>query len=366
MTGYSGNVKAFVADANSQLIPFEDFGFALYNIHNGWEINRGGEYIVAGPNLYGDPVLNGGDWDSATYCEYFYFRKQDDYCQVQTNITAYTTQYGFSSSANTSSTFMNITIPGPVLNISYFYIPSRLRTDNDDGNMADKSRMTWVHSNVTYPIDYIKTHGSCQPLLDYRWGFSYIQLFFMVIFLFIWSIGIYTLWLRSHIIMKKRDRQDVAGETKAVFELADAMRLQLEEHGVEEGFKISTLPESRLRRRIAKDLRGGTISYKTSLLQSGKDGEGDSGWGFKAWVKREKYWLAAFFVAIAVMLGGVLSSTVYTATVTYGLPLEIIFTMYLGKMDNSRVVIFLWSFIILSVFPQIVVSIVLASPSYRY
>lgn len=55
MTGYSGNVKAFVADANSQLIPFEDFSFALYNIHNGWKINRGGEYIVASANnVYGE------------------------------------------------------------------------------------------------------------------------------------------------------------------------------------------------------------------------------------------------------------------------------------------------------------------------
>ncbi|CAO2654126.1 Nn.00g108590.m01.CDS01 [Neocucurbitaria sp. VM-36] len=357
MTGYSGNVGAYVADTDSQLIPFQDFRFALYVIHDGWRIGiegLEGEYIVSSPSDVA-PVLGNGlrDWNGEGLC--YYYPDSNEACQVVRNVTDYVKQYGFSSSINESSTILNKTIPGPALNISSFYLPYDLRDNSDDA--ANYSRITWAHSNSTYSADYIREHGSCQPLLDYRWGFSYVQLFFMVVFLIIWSVGIYILWLRSHIIMKRRGRQAVAGEVKAVFELADAMQMQLEEHGIEEGFKISTLSESRLRRRITKDLRGGTISYKTSLLENGKNGEGDSGWGFKVWLKKEKWWLTGLLVSILVLLAAALTSPIRTSMVTYGLPLEVLISMYIGSTDRSRLIIFLWSFITLSVVPQIIFSI---------
>ena len=183
----------------------------------------------------------------------------------------------------------------------------------------------------------------------------------MIIFVLIWSLGIYIMWLRSHIIMKQRSRQDVAGEYKAVFELADAMRSQLEESGKEEGRDISALPEATLRRRLTKDLRGGQISYETSLLSTGEDGKGGDGWGFKAWVKKEKWWIAAGIVCLGAMTGAAMS--VYTTgpfsyIVLFGLPLEVFIAMYLGSTNRSRAVILFWLFLVLSVVPHIIVVIV--------
>jgi hypothetical protein len=53
----------------------------------------------------------------------------------------------------------------------------------------------------------------------------------------------------------------VAGEYKAVLELADAIRANLPEDV--QGHDITTSTETNLRRRIKNDLRGGSISYET-------------------------------------------------------------------------------------------------------
>lgn len=164
------------------------------------------------------------------------------------------------------------------------------------------------------------------------------------------------MWLRSHIIMKRRSKRDVAGEYKALFEITDAMRTQLEEHGKEEGLDISALSESTLRRRITKDLRGGTISYETSLLSSGEDGKGDAGWGFKPWVKKEIWWI---ILGLSSVVGIILVMTVgevLEAIIIYGLPLEVLIAMYVGSTNKSRVIIFFWLFMFLSVIPQIVIA----------
>ncbi|KAJ4364931.1 hypothetical protein N0V95_000578 [Ascochyta clinopodiicola] len=39
-----------------------------------------------------------------------------------------------------------------------------------------------------YNSSYIKTHSSCKPSETYQWGFSYIFLFMMSIFNFLWSV----------------------------------------------------------------------------------------------------------------------------------------------------------------------------------
>jgi hypothetical protein len=47
MTGYDGNLDAYVNTTNNVYVPFGSFGFATYVIHDGWRIDKGGEYIVS-------------------------------------------------------------------------------------------------------------------------------------------------------------------------------------------------------------------------------------------------------------------------------------------------------------------------------
>ncbi|CAN9482216.1 unnamed protein product [Alternaria alternata] len=109
----------------------------------------------------------------------------------------------------------------------------------------------------------------------------------MVILNIVWTLGLYIMWLRASMMTKQRGRkkEDVAGEQKAVLELAAAMREQVKGPTNEEGDDVSTLMEAKLHRLITKDLRGGSISYKTPLLLSGESGDE---WNTKAWIKSHK------------------------------------------------------------------------------
>lgn len=155
------------------------------------------------------------------------------------------------------------------------------------------------------------------------------------------------MWLRSHSTMKRRGRTEVAGENKAVFELADAMRHQMSEHTGEEGDGASPITEETLHRRITKDLRGGSIAYTTVLLANADAVEK---WTLKACIKSNKattfvifffalyealvffLFIYNFFVFIHVMFCSALPVTYWVA-------------LYIGSTRRSRTVIFFWSLI---------------------
>ena len=74
----------------------------------------------------------------------------------------------------------------------------------------------------------------------------------MLILLWIWTTGIIIMYTTSKLTRLQRGRPDVAGEYKAVFELADAMHTQLTELTKEEGSSddMRSITESTLRQRI--------------------------------------------------------------------------------------------------------------------
>lgn len=172
------------------------------------------------------------------------------------------------------------------------------------------------------------------------------------------------MWLRSHIALKRGGRAAVAGEYKAVLELAEAIHAQLEDHNRESGHTSADLTESKLRRRI-KDLRGGTISYENAQSSTGDGRKGKFGWGFRAWVKKEKWWLCALLP----ILGGTIASLTTLQTmfiIALGLPFELFIAMYIGSTNKSRGIIMLWSFLVLGALPQVIVailSVMMSAPS---
>lgn len=180
----------------------------------------------------------------------------------------------------------------------------------------------------------------------------------MIMLLLIWMIGIYLMWLRAHIVSKRRGTQDSVGEYKAIFALAYAMQAQLEETTKEEGQNVSTLTEAQLRRRITKDLSGGSISYKSSLLheEDGEDVKADTtGWGFKAWWKEEMWWIIGMLVALV----GWIVPVVYSLYVIFAwvLPLVWVFVMVVSSSGRVRAVLLFWPLLVLGAVPTIVFSL---------
>ena len=180
----------------------------------------------------------------------------------------------------------------------------------------------------------------------------------MVTFHIVWTLGLFTMWIRACMVMKKRGRgrEDVAGENKAVFELAAAMQEQMNEPTKEEGDDLSALTEAKLRRRIKNDLRGGSISYNTPILPNGEGGEK---WNAIAWTKSHKLSIIAMIVClVAMMINLFVWVPDDTGTVALlPLPTVLIAALYIGSTRGSRIVLFVWIFILVVIPTQITVSI---------
>lgn len=154
---------------------------------------------------------------------------------------------------------------------------------------------------------------------------------------------------------KRGHPTDIAGEYQAVFQLADAMHSQFDTDNEKvEKAGVHVLSENELKRRIVKDLKGGSISYKDSLLHSGDARSEMRPWQTRDWVKKEIAWLALLVAAVVVCL---LAAWFFPFVVAaYLLPLQVLFAMYVGQSGRSRIVLLVWLVMALSLVPTGVVA----------
>lgn len=101
------------------------------------------------------------------------------------------------------------------------------------------------------------TEGRCQPELSYKGGFSFLLLFYLFLLL-IWSIGTYILWFKARLSTHYVKGPEIAGEYKAVIELAYVMNKQLSKQGDDP----NVLREMVSRNKIRQDLDGGIMKYR--------------------------------------------------------------------------------------------------------
>jgi hypothetical protein len=126
---------------------------------------------------------------------------------------------------------------------------------------------------------------------NYKWGFSFLQLLICLVLLFIWTAGIYIMWLRAYFTMKARecDPSDISGEYRAVIELATAMQFELSSIKVDP----HNLTEEQLSRKINKDIKGGAISY---AYTTAKPRTYNYTKRLRSWIIREIWWLLAMLL----------------------------------------------------------------------
>jgi hypothetical protein len=168
-----------------------------------------------------------------------------------------------------------------------------------------------------------------------------------------WIIGIYTLYIHTHLAMLQHAISSVPGEHKAVFELATVMQAQLERDvpDATEKSDVAVLTETQLSRRIAKDLKGGSMSFKQSLLHEGDAGSELPSYTFMDWLRKEVWWVLGLVVA----LGGFCYCAICLPFVLVAilLPFELVFVMYVGQSGKSRCVMLVWP-VVVSVAPTAV------------
>jgi hypothetical protein len=189
---------------------------------------------------------------------------------------------------------------------------------------------------------------------NYRWGFSFIQLNIMLILCILWTVGIAIMWTQSYITMKNRGRKDVAGEYKAVLELADALNTTLVQNMDSSPQNTLNLTESTIRRRITKDLHGGSIAYETPLLAGGENGEGDHREELRKWLKKEAWWILVIVVSLAPCFFLFMTAPRGMSWILVEFLAALVFTVCIGTSGKSRGVLFLWSFTLLCLIPLLI------------
>ncbi|KAJ4987007.1 hypothetical protein SVAN01_07548 [Stagonosporopsis vannaccii] len=385
MTGYSGNVIPYVPDLDENFLPFHDFSIVLYTIHDGSRINKTDDYhvtIYKRPEDNDDPRLSDiEDWkpsgaysssDIGADCAEYPEGPWQDRCASSNmigNISQYIGIYGTSPQAGKSSIFNGATVDAPTLKISAYDLPDILNNTQSGATPLKPNTghsAMFVSNNKLYNQTYIQDKGKCQAQKSYKWGFSFVQLNIMIILLLVWTFGIIIMYVSSKFTRLQRGREDVAGEYKAVFELSDAMHAQLDTLEEEDGKEIRQITEPTLRRRVTKDLRGGSIAYDTTLLSKGDDWSGGLDWTLKAWALREIWWFVGLVIAITIdgfvirrffidYDNGVRDDLWFFPA----LPLAIGFAMYVGLTHGSRVMVLSWAMLVMCVLPAIVLKMAL-------
>ncbi|KAH6621769.1 hypothetical protein C7974DRAFT_361696 [Boeremia exigua] len=379
MTGYSGNVLAYVPDSAGNFVPFNNFSIVLYTVHDGTRINQTDDFhatIYKSPNS-NDPLLT-----DVTRYTYRFGKDGDCRGYINTglaecssnamlwNISQYVGNYGTEPKQDQSSTFGNSSLGPPTLNITAYDVPNAFWVNRDTRPTGTGLATTFLSDGQFYDQQVITRDAQCQAQKTYRWGFSFIQLNIMVILLWVWTLGVMIMYISSKMTRLQRGREDVAGEYKAVFELSDAMHSQLTHIEKEEANDVRNMTESALRRRITKDLYGGSIAYDTALLPESTDGKEGNEWTLKAWAKREVWWLLALTVAVVIDIFVIRSFIMHPVRndlwLFPALPLAIGFAMYVGLTCKSRLMVLFWAALCVCILPAIVLSVTIQMLSGHY
>ncbi|KAF5506281.1 hypothetical protein CGCS363_v005435 [Colletotrichum siamense] len=384
MSGYQANSGAFIRGADGEMLKFSDFDMIAYIIHDGERVNLTKDYPVtfARSNYDTEQLLGNtlgeyypNSWYSWSFYGSYNCEEDQEYsneernklwqeryplncrCSLHGSVSNYTKEHGFFGLKNVNSTFMNQTLSSPTLNISAFYIPERYSTifgnnwtdpRTNTQPFSDRSKVTYTYNigNDTYDLNYIRSNGTCQPVTEidkinasaretYQWGFSYIQLFIMLLLLILWTFGMSAMWVKSHMTMRMRGRFDKPKGFKGVLELAAAIRTELQESNPDD------LNHDQLSEEIKKRLRGGTIE----LEKAGSSAMYGVWGGLWGWIKNWRWWATTWCLLTAI---GSLLITYRGGVFLWIMILSasMFFAMVIGRSSKSKAMLSLWGFVL--------------------
>ncbi|CAI6339096.1 unnamed protein product [Periconia digitata] len=325
MSGYTTAVSASIKDYNEDTIPFKKFELLILIVHDGDRLNKSKDYAVTYQYQFGDTLP-----DEAHYT-LNWLRRSSNFNQ---NPLTYIEEYG-STPKNSSSVYYDvtksfydidesITLDPPTLNITTYF--------NLTQNFKDQG-LVWMYSGDQYTQEYIsaKEHGFCQSTEDYRWGFSFIQFFIVMMLLLLWSVGTLAMYMHAKHTMRSRNRTAIDGEHKAIINLAIAMNQELSPD------PLSTKTEDEIK-ELVRDVHGGSISYSTSIPFEHQSKRRR----FMEWIRNRKWFLA--WIAVKLVILGLFPFYILAIgpCLMYALPGSIVgdfVVLLIGATSGSRFVL---------------------------
>jgi hypothetical protein len=220
------------------------------------------------------------------------------------------------------------------------------KTDAGEMPFHNYSTPMFTDGQWTYDLDQLNVAGRCQQTdATYKWGFSFLVLFIVVVLFFSWSLGMYILWLDAYF----NSRFDRAGRTmglqRAIVDLAYCIQKDTGEDGNE------MASNAELQAKIRRGLNGGRITYQMlddKALPLTRAAELRLRWrqtSVKEWFK-DRMFVLALFVGSLGYLAAALAGThtpLFTAfLLVYGTGALVV----MGKRHPSRWFIFLASTVV--------------------
>ncbi|KIW12230.1 hypothetical protein PV08_09506 [Exophiala spinifera] len=299
MAGYTANIDAYVQLPSGSMEPYSSFSTVRYIIHDAHRINGSltKDFMVrTSRSDWGDTVhLGYGDADA---CELSWYPRETTnstdnstvpdwqdaadpwgLCDFYWHVSEYGFKYGFLGMNNVSSEFNNsgklVHLDPPTLNISaifwneewldsmnetkWYYWPYGFNWRTPSGDYPFHNTSTspiFSDGEYSYDLEELNLHGKCQQLdTSYKWGFSFLVLFIVILTFSVWCLGMYILWLDAWL----NSRFDRAGRTmglhRAVLDLATCINQDIDEDGRD------TMSNKDLHDKIRKVLKGGQITY---------------------------------------------------------------------------------------------------------
>lgn len=180
----------------------------------------------------------------------------------------------------------------------------------------------------------------------------------MIALLLAWATGLYILYICSHVALLNSTREEdekAPGDYTAILHLAKAINDQAGHGNGDENTKSEprVLSEKELRQHIDKDLKGGTISYKDSLLDNAETrSRAARPWKWMNWLQKEMGWVLLLLLAI---VGAFLVTGFFPyLAIIYLAPLAVLFAWYVGQTGKTRAVLLFWPMLVLGGVPTAV------------
>jgi len=150
----------------------------------------------------------------------------------------------------------SIELPAPSLNITWSLTSTAPLRD-----LKEPLQQYYViggRQGTLYNSSYVRNHSSCKPSETYQWGFSYIFLFMVSIFNFLWSTIMVCMWLDTRRASRTYKSGRRPGLLRSVLDLAAAVREEL-------GARSDYMEENELREGLANS--GGALCVPKDELR---------------------------------------------------------------------------------------------------
>ncbi|SCO31282.1 uncharacterized protein FFNC_01974 [Fusarium fujikuroi] len=287
MTGYTPYNKAYVNSTSGRLLQFSEIVPVAYLIKDGNRVDGLGKDY---------PVLWTGDsttiaksssieiFDKCNELDVNYTKVE---CQLQREVSEYAQRYGFDGKGGRQTRngqktyFRNQTLNWPPLNIKAFYLPNSFYwnwtaeftgevSKEDQNPYGDRSALTFLVEDGLYNLKDVQAGGVCQPIksgesIEYQWGFSFLQLFVMIVLLHSWSVGLVVLWTTAHLTLQRNDIAASPEGWKSLLRMTDRIKEQL----MSTGLIWENLTDKELQDEIQLLLTGGPVP----MLSGGSEPE---------------------------------------------------------------------------------------------